>query len=383
MKRIFILMILAAAHLACFAQTNPKIEALYAYLKAQGVSKSYKLTNIDGDGLRKVISANIPIFDEKRLSADTKETKIDSAYRVLAIKNRDAINQIRRTIVDLQQDAVESYSYEYHQNGADTIINTMALKNSTNVNQSVQTYKSMYSPVPQVSRAPEYVRFEYLNMDKRSILSPYSQIAYASFRYNGIVDSTLEATKDFDIATLKKKIAPLFKDKSIKKHTMLCSHDSTFNREAYRDSLNRIGQYKKGYMILTTCSTGPGGESHFDIYKFTNEEHANTVLSKLMDCIRQQIDADPHQAYEVHSDAFFGKNNPITIFSAWPCSQTFNDYHEGKCKSPERMEIMTCMDPEGFYIIINTYHGDDSFPNEWKSLKEFVNGKKVYYKDSL
>ena len=47
------------------------------------------------------------------------------------------------------------------------------------------------------------------------------------------------------------------------------------------------------------------------------------------------------------------------------------------------MTIDTIMDEAGFYIIINVWEDDECFPMEWKTLKEMVNGKKVYYKDKL
>ena len=45
MKRIISLAILALLQLACTAQDNPKLESLYAYLKAKGLVKYYTLSN--------------------------------------------------------------------------------------------------------------------------------------------------------------------------------------------------------------------------------------------------------------------------------------------------------------------------------------------------
>ena len=53
MKRIFLLTIFAAMQLGCFAQANPKLESLYAYLKANGFVKNYTLSNKNQEGLRK------------------------------------------------------------------------------------------------------------------------------------------------------------------------------------------------------------------------------------------------------------------------------------------------------------------------------------------
>lgn len=434
MRRIFILMILAAAHLACSAQTNPKIEALYDYLKAQGITQSYRLSNIDGDGLRKHFGVYLELFNENRLvspldgqynmdsllsrlpgvgvdvdgtptingkrvrkllidgnevsldgkvSVKTGESKIDSAYRAKAIRNSAAYKLIRRTVRELQEEAAESYSYEYHQHGADTIITTMALRNPANDSSNIYSHKYRFSPVAQVVRAPERIYFKYENMsESMKEISPYTPIGIMNFTYDGIVGNTPEPTKDFDVAALRKKLAPIFKDKRIKRHELLCRHDSTFDRLAYNDSLFHIGQHLKGIQSMTTGSIGPGGESQYTIYKYTDEEQAKAVMHQVLDCVCQQIKDNPEQAYSVMSDAYFG-TQPIELFTAYPCAQSYKDYQEGKRNRVEQMSIMSYMDPDGFYIILNVRHGDDTFPYEWKTLKSMVNGEKVYYKEPL
>ena len=434
MRRIFILMILAAAHLGCFAQTNPKIEALYAYLKAQGIVHSYELSNTYGNGLRKRFEVSLDLYDEsrfatqhtkqynidsilsrlpgaevdaegnptingkkvKKLLVDGKEitldgmvavkkteSKIDSAYRAKAVRNREAYKQIRRTLSELQEEAVESYSYEYHQHGADTIITTMALKNPANTDVNVYSHKSPLSPVPQIHSGPETVYLRYYNLSKDMVISPYVPLGYLSFVYDGIAAKVPKPTKDFDIAALQKKLTPILKDKRIKRRELLCRHDSTFDRSAYNDSLNRIGQYKKGIQMMSTSSLGPGGESRYTICKLTNEDHARAVLSQVLDCVNQQIKDDPEQTYAVASDAYFSTSYAKDIFSGYPCSQSYQDYYDGKRDVVKRMDIKSFMDTEGFYIIISVNHGDETFPHEWKTLKSMVNGEKEYYKDSL
>ena len=54
-------------------------------------------------------------------------------------------------------------------------------------------------------------------------------IGFGELWVNTIIDTTLYATKDFDVDALHKAIQPLFKDKSIKRHEIHCVHDSTFD----------------------------------------------------------------------------------------------------------------------------------------------------------
>lgn len=434
MRRVFILIIFAATQLAVSAQTNPKIEALYAYLKAQGIVHSCQLSNTYGNGLRKRFEVSLDMYDESRFDAPLAkqynidsilshlpgaevdaegnptingkkvkkllvdgneitldgmvavkktESKIDSAYRATAVRNREAYKQIRRTLSELQEEAVESYSYEYHQHGADTIITTMALKNPANTDVNVHSYKTPLSPVPEIHGGPETVYLRYYNLSKDMVISPYMPLGYLTFIYDGIAAKVPTPTKDFDIAALQKKLASILKDKRIKRRELLCRHDSTFDRRAYNDSLNRVGQYSKGIQMMTTGSTGPGGESRYTIYKLTNEDHARALLSQIQDCVNQQIKDDPEQAYEVVSDAYFNTSYAKNMFSGYPSSQSYQDYYDGKRDVVKKMDIKSYMDPEGFYIIISVNHGDETFPHEWKTLKSMVNGEKVYYKEPL
>ncbi len=339
---------------------------------------------VNGKKVKKLLVDGKEISLDGMVAFKKTESKIDSAYRAKAVRNREAYKQIRCTLSELQEEAVESYSYEYHQHGADTIITTMALKNPANTDVKVYSHKSPLSPVPQIHNGAETVYLRYYNLSKETAnISPYAPTGYLNFIYDGIAAKAPKPTKDFDIAALQKKLAPILKDKRIKRHELLCRHDSTFDRSAYNDSLNRIGQFSKGFQSITSSSLGPGGESRYTIYKFTNEEQAKAVLRQVMDCVNQQIKDDPEQAYEVESDAYFNTSYAKNMFSGYPSSQSYQDYYDGKRDVVKKMDIKSHMDTEGFYIIISVNHGDDSFPFEWKTLKSMVNGEKVYYKEPL
>ena len=131
MKRIISLTILAAMQLVCLAQVNSKLESLYAYLKANNLVKYYTLSNKNQEGLRKRYQFNFGLHNEgpaptKDYMGKLLDAKRDSAIRADWCETREVYNLIRRTLSELSQDAAESYSYEYHQNGHDTIITTIA-----------------------------------------------------------------------------------------------------------------------------------------------------------------------------------------------------------------------------------------------------------------
>ena len=116
MKRIISIIIFAVMQLACLAQDNPKLESLYAYLKAKGLVKSYNLSNKNDEGLRKHFKTYVKLFDEgpaptMDIDKTPLDAKTDSAMRAEWRNHREAFKVIRRTLSELTEDAAESYTY--------------------------------------------------------------------------------------------------------------------------------------------------------------------------------------------------------------------------------------------------------------------------------
>ena len=373
MKRIISLIIFAALQLGCLAQVNPKLESLYAYLKANGLVKGYTLSNQHEEGLRKEYSFEFMLYEEEPspFLEDYFKTplkaKADSVKRAEQPKLREAFKQVRRTLSELTEDAVESYSYEYHQGGHDTITTVIVLKNFTE------------GPIPKFLRypnithmdgfkIPEMVHFNYRGYKYPGSYS-VSPLGQGRLEVNAIVDTALYATQDFDVMTLHKTILPLLKDKTIKRHTIHCQHDSTFdvfpaNDVTFSNATLRCQKTKRAR-----------GDNNLTVYKFTSEDKAKTVLHQIMECVRQHVAEHPREAYTIYSDEYFPPQNVETMFK---CGTYEYEYNLERPRTS--MTIDTTMDEEGFYILINVYEDDEVLPSEWKTLKEMVNGKKTYYR---
>ena len=372
MKRIFLLTIFVAMQLGCFAQDNPKLESLYAYLKANGFVKNYTLSNKNQEGLRKRYEFRFGLVNDgpaptKDYMGRLLDAKADSAIRAEWRKTREAVHVVRRTLSELTQDAAESYSYEYHQNGHDTIITTIALKPYEN------------EPIPKefeypendsygTGKTPEMVYFRYTDSERwrRNRMNP---IGFGELRVNTIVDTTLYATKDFDVDALHKAILPLFKDKTIKRHEIHCVFDNTFDV----DSSDDYDPYLEGY-LRAEKSVRRRGDNHLTVYKFTSEEKAKAKLHQVMECVRQHIADHPREAYTIYSDEYFPPLNPARMFRG--------EAYRNMCEIDEprkSMTIDTIMDENGFYILINVWDDDEYLPINWERLKERRNDKILLY----
>ena len=373
MKRIISFAILALLQLACTAQDNPKLESLYAYLKAKGLVKYYTLSNKNQEGLRKRYEFNFGLHDDgpapiKDFMGRLLDAKEDSAVRAEWRSYREAFHVIRRTLSELTEDAAESYSYEYHQNGHDTIITTIALKPYEN------------SPIPKkfeypendsygTGKTPEMIFFRYTDSD-RGLKWRMARIGVGELRVNTIVDTTLYATKDFNVDALHRALQPLFKDKTIKRHEIHCVHDSTF--DVY--TIDETTPFIEGFLRVEQ-SVRRQGDNRLTVYKFTSEEKAKVKLHQVMECVRRYIADHPREAYTIYSDEYFPPLNTARMFRGESCRNRYEIDEPRKS-----MTIDALMDEHGFYILINVWDDDEYLPANWKHLKEMVNGKKTYFK---
>ena len=371
MKRIISIIIFAAMQLGCFAQDNPKLESLYAYLKANGFVKNYTLSNKNQEGLRKRYEFKFGLVNDgpaptKDYMGRLLDTKADSAIRAEWRKTREAVQVVRRTLSELTQDAAESYSYEYHQNGHDTIITTIALKPYDN-EPIPKNFEYPENDSYGTGKTPEMVHFRYTDSERwrRSRMNP---IGFGELRVNIIVDTALYATKDFDVDALHKAIQPLFKDKTIKRHEIHCQHDSTFDV----DSVD-IAPFDESY-LRAEKSVRRRGDNRLTVYKFTSEEMAKTKLHQVMECVRQYIADHPREAYTICSDEYFPPLNPAKMFRG----EAYKNMY-GIDEPRKSMTIDAIMDENGFYILINVWDDDEYIPFNWKQMKEMVNGKKRYF----
>lgn len=378
MKRIIFTIIFIATQIGCMAQVNPKVEKLYEYLKAKNLISSCEIGKEISGEMYKIFECNFFVCEDDFpgrvicLKRDAQEFDTDSIRRLLRADKRGAFKMIRSTILDLADDAAESYSYEYHQNGMDTIITSMALKNANN-NDIVSRMDG--NNRKNVVAAHEMINFTYKTdyFDKSKDLKGH----LLTLKYRGIIEQNY-APSSFDIKTLQNKIAPLVNDKTIKRHTFTCNVDSTYNLRKDRNF----------YSMLFWPDIW--GKNNTTVLKFTDETRANNFLHQLMECVRKNIESNPHQAYSICPDnsLFWSSVGafPTPIFIGRQTDKYIdpNSYEKYKVENiKKRLIIQTHSDMEGFYILISEIEGCVYHPAEWKSLKEFNNGKKTYYKNKL
>ena len=125
-------------------QGNPKIDSLVSEMEALGrnVRVSYYYdgrlhkTIMTGCGLMKDFQPTPPTGDPKR---DSLMHKQDSVRQMETLRLKRAYDAMRRTCQQLTDEAKESYSWEYHRGGVDSVRYTIALGEYVN-GDTMQTY---------------------------------------------------------------------------------------------------------------------------------------------------------------------------------------------------------------------------------------------------
>ena len=189
--------------------------------------------------------------------------------------------------------------------------------------------------------------------------------------YRVLVDKNANATKALDTESLMQRLEPVFKDKifknkKIQKRTILVRYDEDF--KGYDDKLAR----KKGFEFFTMPKPNYDGESNTLVCKFTDEESAKSVLTHLMDSVRNYVELNPHEAYSILSDDYFGNGYLANMFSGGGMM--------GR-RGANKLDVYASKDTDGYYILLN-FSKYSYVPKDWKTLKKRINGKSEYYKDN-
>ena len=377
MKKLFAFICLSAFAVFAFCQEpNKQLQQLEKYLQESGCSFFYSQYNQDGDAnIKHRWTASLyetwgemPVRENQ--SEEERKQYLDIFERVYGQRRRNlenALDSIRLTFARLGKESSESYLYEYHKDDIDTIKYALAFarskvdpakanNESTHPGDSLVKYTSKYYNSIRFDNAREAVNFDYSkNMyDSRAHLYRGSGI----YTHVYTVDTGLSLEKDlrpFDIEALKALIQPVIKSflslKGAKENPVYWSYDG-------KNETTITGS--KAVQGLTT------GQLYFVPIQYEAEVEA--LYRQLDSLVHDYVNRHPEQAYNYGYRPFPQKTVSASMVYG-------SDFIGGKCYN-----LRFARDKEGFYILSLIVKGDSWIPDEWKSLKSYINGEKVYIK---
>lgn len=356
-------------------QGHPKIDSLVSEVTALGgschVSYYYDgrlhKTILIGCGLMNDYQPTPPTGDPKK---DSLIQKQDSVRRIGVEMAKRRYDALRRTCQQLTDEAKESYSWEYHRGGVDSVRYTIALGEYVN-GDTMQTYRRNRDVY--YYNAPEIITFGY-DPIPGSDVSPWRHKGYATFRYEYTPDSVGKKPKElapFDKEAYTRLLQPILKQKGVTCRQFYVYHDSTYTIEK-KDWNNADFVFRQN----TISPRQPKSETWGTVYTLRSSAMADSVLSQIKQVTWAYLDEHPGMDFDFNAYSDYGPRALETLFSHFDYKRVPFSYSVCIHRNP----IPGSRTDWEFHIVILESKGDKMVPMEWQILKSWKNGKAVYDK---
>ena len=375
MKKIFTIILLASVAIAARSQqSNPQLRQLEQYLQEQGYGVSHTQSTGTERGISHQWSALLNAYIIHPQSA-IDSTMSEAALRRI-VHQYDSINHLRRqhltqaldsirtTFARLGKDASESYLYEYHKDGTDTIKYSLAFRRDDGALRTYRYNNSVY-----FNNAGEVALFDYTRSNDSDGWGA-TDWGYYSHLYTIPNDISWDDMQPFDHAAFEALIAPALKAakklKGAKAYPVYWRHDEGFNDDVGPNG-NLVGK--------TVRQSDYGHNSHYGLTTGTlyfipiqREAEAKALYRQLDSLAHSYVDSHPEQyyTYTFSSDFRYGNLRDMVL------GQDFKD--------DSNYSLKALADDTGFYILSINTKGELWIPRDWPRLKSYINGERVYLK---
>lgn len=374
MKKIFTIILLASVAIAARSQqSNPQLHQLEQFIQEQGYAVSHTQSTGTERGISHQWSALLNAYIIHPQSA-IDSTMSEAALRRI-VHQYDSINHLRRqhltqaldsirtTFARLGKDASESYLYEYHKDGTDTIKYSLAFRRDDGALRTYRYNNSVY-----FNNAGEVALFDYTRSNDSDGWGATDWGNY-SHLYT-IPNDTWDDMQPFDHAAFEALIAPKLKDakklKGAKAYPVYWRHDEGFNDDVGPNG-NLVGK--------TVRQSDYGPNSHYGLTTGTlyfipiqHEAEAKALYRQIDSLAHSYVDSHPEQYYT------------YTFSSDFRCGNLRDMVRGQDIKGDASYELKALADDTGFYILSINTKGELWIPRDWPRLKSYVNGEMEYLK---
>ena len=352
-------------------QGNPKIDSLVKDLSALRGSIDV-IYYFDGK-YHKAVSFLCTLRNDVQPTPPTGDPKTDAQNRMnyeLLQRNKEldslVYKAVRNTCKALTDEAKESYCWEYHHNGVDSVRYAIAIGEYQN-GDKLMTYQRQRQV--EYYNAPELLSFFY-NTDPHNDGNPWRQKGWGNFRYEYAPDSEVIPMKDivpFDKESYTQAILPILKQEGITSRQFYVYHDSTYTivRKGWTDD-----DFVMREQIEKPKQTK--SETRGTVYTLHSRAQAYEVLEQIVKATWNYLDENPGFWFD------FRPNNGFR-------DRQLNELFDGKDLSsiPEFFHIYLHNYGEEYNIMIVEGKGNMMIPTEWAVVKSWKNGKVTYDKKAL
>ena len=364
---------MAAITTAAYSQKpNERLVRLEEFLKKESsVRISHKQLNCSGRGIEhqwytwfNEVTSKTPRFNfDEKISEAARQHLIESYDSINAARHQRVVtmlDSIRLTFALLAGEAAQSYSYEYHMNGIDTIKYTWASGTGEDTILSLPIGGRWQS-----SSAREAAYFDYSGgyNEMRQGREEKGQYCHMYSVPTGI---RWDNMKSFDVKAFEAHIAPVLKAfkklKGAKTYPVYWRHDEGFKKmDDFIFHITRLSEYSDNKHTGLTTGT------HYFI-PAEHKEEADALYKQLAKLALDYVNQHPEQPYEYRFSSRFPYLNITELVegSGW--------------KSDTDYSLRCMRDDDGYHILCLTTQGELWIPKDWPKLKSYINGEMVYRK---
>ena len=374
MKQLLTVVLLAVVAIAARSQEPaPQLRQLEQHLQELGYNLSHTQSTGTERGITHQWNALLTAYIILPQSAiDSTMTKpemlrivhqYDSINRLRRQNLSHALDSIRLTFARLGRDASESYLYEYHKNGTDTIKYSLAFLRDDDTLRSYRYGNSVF-----FNNASEAALFDYTHTNDNDGWGTTDWGNY-SHLYTIPNDITWDDMQPFDYAAFEALITPALKAvkklKGVKANPVYWRHDEGFNDD--------IGT--NGNLVSKIVRQSDRTSKHYGLTTGTlyfipkqHEEEANALYLQLDSLAHDYVDSHPEQYYTYSFSSGFFQNKLLDMLMGLDI------------KGDSSYELKTLAGDDGFYILSINTKGELWIPRDWPRLKSYINGEMVYLK---
>ena len=383
MKKLLIILYATCIVLPLWAQgkvqkiptdAHPKIAALFRYADSLGF-ELYSERVVDERHTKNQVNiyisyyggTPIPTEEEKRNPIFLKNDSIFKAKDIVPLLMLDSI---RNTFTLLANEVQESYMKEYHKDGVDSILYVLTTDSPQKDIQELVTstrYGVSYT-LPNVS---DFLFFNYLPTykkypDEEHVYKNHGQLSYFHQKTHE-KDSTSHCTiEHLDKKGYEKQLKKIFGTKGFSRRTFYMRIDSTYHRKNEPGRWEMVGGgYSNGTGVIEATAT---------IYQTQSKTLSDDAFQTLVNTTQQYLNEHP---LLMSSFTFGAQSKPTKVF----VSEKKIDDH--LCQKYVAL-FHHYSDDDTYYFIFLDAKMDkfdtEYLPIDWRELKSWVNGKKVFYK---
>lgn len=275
-------------------------------------------------------------------------------------KNERNLNVIRGELDKLLPLAEESYHFESHKKGGDTINYSICLKAGSDVFKRNKETGVIY-----YLNGMETIQFDYHTKPTQNC-TKHKQ-GFGMFRYERNEQLPSGESELFDWDAYFSRIKPLLTQDGITSRDFRWAQD---NDPEYMSG-NPFQDYSTKGQIMNVKGKTTEGETKGTMYTIPKDkkELAKSILKSINEVSLQYISEHREQEYTYYYvEDFLRLNRLDELFSA------------RISRTPETTSYIYCAaDEQSYYIFVTKTQGALWIPKEFTKLKSMVNGKKEYF----